>query len=205
VPGFDGLRVPARYAMLTACCLAVLGAYGARALMARGRVGVRALGVVTILFLMESTAAPIPMDRRMSATRLEDGPRRVFVGDEAPDVYKFAATLPPSTVLLEFPFGSPAWDLQSVFYQPVHRHPIVNGYSGGFPRSFDDNKDAFTFLSDVPTVAWRRLLQSGATHVIVHRRAFRAGQADVVERWLVAQGATLLRVIGTDRVFDVPR
>jgi hypothetical protein len=205
VPGFDGLRVPARYAMLTACCLAVLGAYGARALMARGRVGMRAVGVMTLLFLMESTAAPISIDRRMSAKRLEDGPSRMFVGDETPDVYKFAATLPPSTVLLEFPFGSPAWDLQSVFYQPVHGHPIVNGYSGGFPRSFDDNKEAFTFLSDVPTVAWRRLLQSGATHVIVHRKAFRGGQADVIERWLVTQGATLRFVFGADRMFDVPR
>jgi hypothetical protein len=205
VPGFNGLRVPARYAMLTACCLAVLGAYGARALMARGRVGVRVLGVLTLLFLMESTGAPIPMDRRMNAAGYENGPRHVFVGAEVPDVYKFAATLPPSTVLLEFPFGSPAWDLQSVFYQPVHRHPIVNGYSGGFPRSFDDNKEAFAFLSSVPAVAWQRLLQSGATHVIVRRAAFRTGQADVVERWLVAQGATLLSVLGTDRVFVVPR
>ena len=205
VPGFDGLRVPARYAMLTACCLAVLGAYGARALMARGRVGVPALGVISLLFLMESTAAPIRMDRGMSASGYENGPGRVFVGDEAPDVYKFAATLPPLTVILELPFGAPAWDLQAVFYQPVHRHPIVNGYSGGFPRSFDDNKVAFTFLSVAPTVAWRRLLQSGATHVIVHRAAFRAGQADVVERWLVAQGATQLAVLGTDRVFVVPR
>jgi len=205
VPGFNGLRVPARYAMLTACCLAVLGAYGARALLSRGRIGTRTLGVLTLLFLVESTSAPISMDRRMDADGYEIGPPGVLVGDEVPDVYKFAATLPPSTVLLEFPFGAPAWDLQSVFYQPVHRHPIVNGYSGGFPRSFYDNKDAFTFLSDVPTVAWQRLLQSGATHVIVHRQAFHTGQADVVERWLVAQGATLLAGIGTDRVFAVRR
>jgi hypothetical protein len=120
-------------------------------------------------------------------------------------VYKFAATLPPSTVLLELPLGSPAWDLQSVFYQPVHRHPIVNGYSGGFPRSFDDNRDAFTFPSAVPGVAWRRLLQSGATHVIVHREAFRNDQADVVERWLVAQGATHTATFDSDLVYAVPR
>jgi hypothetical protein len=87
----------------------------------------------------------------------------------------------------------------------VHRHPIVNGYSGGFPRSFDDNKVAFTFLSAVPTVAWQRLLQSGATHVIVHGEAFRPGQAAVIERWLTARGATQTAVFGSDRVFAVPR
>lgn len=72
-------------------------------------------------------------------------------GEAVPEVYRFAATLPSSTVLLEYPLGAPAWDLQSVFYQPVHRHPLVNGYSGGFPKSFYDNTDAFTTATPFAT------------------------------------------------------
>lgn len=205
VPGFDGLRVPARYAMLTACCLAVLGAFGARALLSRGRRGAMALATLAVAFTFESTSAPIALDRRLGPNVPESGPLRVYVGDQVPEIYRVAATLPSGTVLVEFPFGVASWDLQSVFYQPVHGHPVVNGYSGGFPRSFDDNKDAFTHLAEVPEVAWRRLRMSGATHAIVRRGALRRRDADAVERWLTARGATLVAARGSDRVFALPR
>ena len=205
VPGYNGLRVPARYAMMTACCLAVLGGFGVRALLSRGRAGATATAALALAFVVESTSAPMNIDDRMAADFYQAGPPKMFVGAAAPEVYQYAAGLPAGTVVAEFPFGSPAWDLQFMFYQRVHRHPIVNGYSGGFPRTFDDNKEAFRFLSDVPEVAWRRLLESGATHVIVHRAAFIAPGADVVERWLTARGATLIRELGTDRVYAVPQ
>ena len=202
VPGFDGLRVPARYAMLTACCLAVLGGFGARALLTLPR-GRAIVAVLSAVFVLESTAVPIALDQRLAAAPYRNTPARMYTGESVPAVYRFAATLPPSTVLVEFPIGSPAWDLQSVFYQPVHRHPIVNGYSGGFPQSFYNNRDAFTSLSEVPDVAWQRLRLSGATHVIVHGDAFRVSQIDLIEAWLAVRGATPLARFGNDRVFAV--
>lgn len=204
VPGFNGLRVPARYAMLTACCLAVLGAFGARALLARPR-GAATVAVLSALFVIESSAAPIPLDRRLSAAPYRDVPPRVHTGASVPGVYRFAAALPASAVLLELPLGSPAWDLRSVFYQRVHRRPLVNGYSGGFPRSFDDNRDALEALAVVPGVAWRRVRESGATHVILHRAAYTPAAANAIEDWLGARGATLVHAVGEDRVFALPR
>lgn len=204
VPGFNGLRVPARYAMLTVCSLAVLGGFGVRALLAR-RSGRAVVLVCSALFLVESTAMPITLDKRMAAAPYRDTAPRVYSGGAVPAVYRFAATLPASTVLLEFPIGEPAWDLQSVFYQPVHRHPLVNGYSGGFPQTFYGNMAAMTNLAEVPDVAWRRLRDSGATHVIVHAGAYRASQVALVERWLSANGATALATFGDDHVFTVPR
>ncbi len=203
VPGFDGLRVPARYAMLTALCLAVVGGFGVRALLTlrRGRAVVAGLSV---LFMLESTAMPLALDRPLPATPYRATPSRVRTGEQVPQVYRFAATLPPSSVLLELPLGTPAWDLQAVFYQRVHRRPIVNGYSGGFPPSYSDHRDAFSSVSEVPEAAWRRLRDSGATHVIVHGDAFGADQAALIERWLTARGATPLAVFGSDRVFAVP-
>lgn len=204
VPGFNGLRVPARYAMLTSCCLAVLGAFGARALLARPR-GAILVAVLSALFLVESSAAPIPLDRRMSAAPYHDAPARLHTGASVPEIYRFAATLPPSTVIIELPLGSPAWDLQSVFYQRVHRHPLVNGYSGGFPRSFDDNRDALNALTVVPEAAWRRVKHTGATHLILHRPAYARPAADAIERWLRSRGATLVRDVGEERLFALPR
>jgi hypothetical protein len=204
VPGFNGLRVPARYAMLTACCLGVLGAFGARALLGLRR-GAMTVAALSALFLVESSAAPIPLDRRLSAAPYRGAPPHVHTGASVPGIYRFAATLPPSAVLLELPLGSPAWDLQAVFYQPVHGRRLVNGYSGGFPRSFDDNRDALEALNVVPEVAWRRVLSSGATHVILHRTAYAPAAANSIEQWLVSRGATEVQAVGEDRAFALPR
>lgn len=205
VPGFDGLRVPARYVMLTLCCLSVVAGFGVRALLARGRVGTVAILLLTTVFLVESTGSPIPLNLPMNAGIYQSGPREVFVGRDVPAIYRFAATLPRSSVIIEFPFGPTAWELQYVFYQRAHRHPIVNGYSGGFPASFDDNLLAFGALTTVPRAAWMRLRASGATHAIVHRDAYGPGQADPVEQWLIDHGATLLRASHGDRMYALPR
>lgn len=203
VPGFDGLRVPARFAMVTVACLSVLGAYGSRLVLARG--GGRALVALAVVFLIESTSAPIALDQRAApANDVAAGPPRVYTGDGAPPVYRFLATLPASTVVLEFPFGVPGWDLPSVFYQRVHRHPLVNGYSGGFPPSFYENRDAFDHFDLVPGAAWQRVRLSGATHIVVRRAAFTATRARHLERWLSAHDARLVRQFGTDVVYAVP-
>jgi hypothetical protein len=201
VPGFDGLRVPARFAMLTACCLAVVAGFGARDLLAAGRRGRWLVGIAIALFLIESTAAPLSLNRGMSAPGYQNAPSRMYVGAEAPRIYRFAASLPEPAVVLELPLGTAAWDLQYMFYQPLHRHPIVNGYSGGFPDSYVDRIEALTAPEVVPVIAWRALASSRATHVIVHRGAYLPGAADSVERWLTAHDATLIHATGTDRMY----
>ena len=203
VPGFDGLRVPARFAMVVVACLSVLGAYGARLVLSRG--GGRALVALAAVFLLESTSAPITLDHGAGpADGVAAGPSRVYTGDDAPAVYRFLSTLPHGTVVLEFPFGASGWDLQSVFYQRVHRHPLVNGYSGGFPLSYYENRDAFDHIDVVPVAAWRRVHLSGATHIVVRRAAFTATRARDLERWLSTHGARRIREFGTDAVYEVP-
>jgi hypothetical protein len=205
VAGFDGLRVPARFAMVTVACLSVLGAFGARHLLSRGRGGRLALTALAVVFVLESTSAPIALDQRAApAGDVAAGPPRVFTGDASPPVYRFLSTLPASTVVLEFPFGAFGWDLPSVFYQRVHRHPIVNGYSGGFPVSYYENRDAFDHFDLVPTAAWQRVRLSGATHIVVHRAALRGNRARRLERWLAANGARLVREFGADVVYEAP-
>lgn len=204
VPGFDGLRVPARFAMVTVASLSVLAALGARHLLARGRGGRLALVALAVFFVLESTSAPIALDERAApAGVVAAGPPRVFTGDASPPVYRFLSTLPASTVVLEFPFGAPGWDLPSVFYQRVHRHPIVNGYSGGFPLSYYENRDAFDHFDIVPGAAWHRVRSSGATHIVVRRAALNDDRARQLERWIVAHDARLIRRLGTDAVYEV--
>src|SRR4029077_8562347 len=71
VPGFDGLRVPARFAMLVTLGLATLTAFGVATLErgSRRRTGVVA-GVAIALILLEGLAVPILINQNSTTYRL---------------------------------------------------------------------------------------------------------------------------------------
>ncbi len=204
VPGYDGLRVPARFAMVAALGLAGLAGFGAHALASRGLTGRRALTALSVLFLLESTGAPIELDR-VTPNPGWGLPGTVRFGDDTPDVYRFVSTLQAGASLVEFPFGVSAWDEQYVFYQQIHHRPIVNGYSGGFPSWYRPMTAAFTDVTADPALAWSALERSGASHVVVHRRGYLApSAANGLEAFLSAHGARMIRASGDDRVYALP-
>ena len=153
VPGFDGLRVPARFAMLLALSMAVLAGWGARALLAvrRGPALVAALAAAMVI---ESTAAPMQLDRAIRDHGYAPPPDRVYVGADTPAMYLAVRALPADATLIEFPFGLKGWELQYVFYQRAHRHPNRGPLAGGPWRR---RRLVGSDLSAVPTaapVAW---------------------------------------------------
>ena len=78
VPGFDGLRVPARFAMVVALGLAGLAGCGA-AVMARRRRGVAAVAVLTALVVAESWSVPLPLNE--NSTDYKQGGLSPLSGD----------------------------------------------------------------------------------------------------------------------------
>ncbi len=172
VPGFDGLRVPARFAMLAAFGLAVLAAFGIAALERtnhrRARWQAAAAGT---LILFESLAVPIPINQNIPHY-MEPGlaalPGSIDIGAGLPDVYRFVAQLPPNTVIMELPIGEPAFDVRYMFYSIRHWRPLVNGYSGGSPKSYETLTEAMKDTDTRPDRAWDAIVSSRATHVVVH-------------------------------------
>ena len=158
VPGFDGLRVPARFLMLVALFLSVLAGAGAAALLRiRWRalaIGIIAAGMTGILF--EAWVAPIGINQPVIPDARFFAPDPPAVGRRMNPIYRVVRQLPEATVLVEFPFGEPAYEIFAVFYAGDHRRKLVNGYSGFFPRSYTDRVAA---LHDVTTesTAGRRM------------------------------------------------
>jgi hypothetical protein len=119
LPGFDGLRVPARMAVVVHLGLAVLAAFGFAALTARASLPRRtaAFVVACTMLLVEgygittTRAFPTPdMDAERSA-------------------YAWLATQ-PGGALLELPVGDAALATRHLYRTLEHGHRIVNGYSG---------------------------------------------------------------------------
>ena len=204
VPGVDGLRVPARLAMVAYVFLAVLGGYGL-ALVDRLQHGRRWMALAGALFLVEATGVPITIAENWTDPGVAMPPAQVYPAAGAPDVYKRLATMPPGTVVAELPFGFPSWELRYVFYSSVHLHRLVNGYSGGFPEDYLARSAALMYPLEQPERAWQALWSAGVTHVVVHRAAYPERRDEPVVDWLRRHGGRMVATFGTDELLTLPR
>ncbi|HYN06493.1 MAG TPA: discoidin domain-containing protein [Vicinamibacterales bacterium] len=115
IPGWDALRVPARFTMLMILCLSTAAALAYRRIWTS--TAPRARFVMTSLF-----ACAILADGWVSSMPLEPAP--------APWPRGTTRTAGP---LLSLPLGDPGDDLTAMYRGMWHGKPIANGYSGNFP------------------------------------------------------------------------
>jgi len=122
VPGFDAIRATARLATGVYLSLSVLAAFGIARLLTTASSLHRAVAVVAtgVALFAEGLAVPIPLSSFDARLRPADRP-----------VYRWLARHAPGAVL-ELPVHDLAIapTLTYQYATLVHRHPIVNGYSG---------------------------------------------------------------------------
>ncbi|MGH9174598.1 MAG: hypothetical protein ACRD1H_09575, partial [Vicinamibacterales bacterium] len=203
VPGFDGLRVPARYAMVAAVFVSIVAGCGAAALLTRVTRRALVASVVAAVFLVEAAFAPMPINQTWGDGDIAP-PARVEPASNAPGVYRAVASLPDARVITEFPFGDPAWELRAVYYSTLHWKRLVNGYSGAFPQSYKVRVARLQRITEDPDAAWLTLRDAGTTHVIVHERAYPPGGADAVKQWLTTRGAMEIGRFESDILYSLP-
>jgi hypothetical protein len=166
VPGMDGMRVPARFAIVFFVALSVLAGCGASLALARmtpPRRGV-ALTLCLAAIVAESWAVPLPLYRYVPGGRPEDRA-----------VAEWLRQGPPGAVL-HLPVVTD--DVQELHYQYAtlfHGHPLVNGFSGYTPRLLEVLRGPSSPLYDYARFpATVRMLRSlGVKYVIVHLSAYR--------------------------------
>jgi len=202
VPGFDGLRVPARFNMISVLMLAVLGGYGAAAI-SRWRWSTAALAVLTTGLFAESLVRPFPINGMGTLRDYATPEGRVYRPGRAPGVYKRLAQ-EQRIVLAELPLGQPDYDTRAMFYSIVHHGRLLNGYSGFFPPHY--GLLALT-LSDVPAhamSAWDTMRSVGVSHVIVHEAAWLDDRGPRTTAALTELGATEIFRDGSDVLLRLP-
>ena len=114
LPGYDGLRVPARFTMIATLCFAAAGSLAFARLQPRlGRQRQLALVAVVSFGLLVDSWRLIP---------LVDPPTSSIL--RASDA---------SGAVLELPIGEASLDVVAMYRGMSHRHPVVNGFSGHSP------------------------------------------------------------------------
>ena len=203
VPGFEGLRVPARFAMIAVLMLSVLGAFGA-AVLSRARYGAIALVLLAAAFLFEAGAAPFVVNGMTPVRGFTTPPARLELPRLAPGIYRAVSGLPPAAVLADLPLGQADYDLRAMYYSIDRWRPILNGYSGFFPLQY---ARAVVALNEVPRHvedSMAMLRQLGATHVIVHEGAYLDAEGRDTTASLRAVGAVEVFRDGTEVMLALP-
>jgi hypothetical protein len=158
LPGFNTLRVPARFWMVTTLCLAVVGA------LVFDRLASRIGRSRAVLAAMISVG--ILADTWLSAMPLADAPkpfRALACGGE---------TRAP---LAELPLGHTYPDVAAMYRQMAHGRPLVNGYSGYFPPHYAALRFGLT-LRDADVLS--QLAAHGVTDIVVDREPDPDGRWD---------------------------
>ena len=120
IPGFDGLRVPARFWILaTACLSAACGLVLARAVPSGSRRRHAVVALVACGVIADGWVADMPL---VEAPRLSAS----LDGNDA------------GGVVLELPIGDLYDDLEAMYRSMSHGRPLVNGYSGQIPPHYSE-------------------------------------------------------------------
>ena len=91
-----------------------------------------------------------------------------------------------------------------MFYSTLHWKRLVNGYSGGAPAQHSLWAERFgRCILDRPQPAWQPVVESRATHIVVHEGSYLEGRGRQISDWVCAHGGRELAVFGSDRVFSV--
>lgn len=203
VPGFDGVRVPARFAMIVVLMLAVLGGYGA-AVLTRWRYATPLLALLSAAFLAESLVLPFTVNGVTPTPGYITPEARVYRPARAPEVYKEIARLPAESVIAELPLGESDFDLRAMFYSIGHWRPLLNGYSGFFPPHYGRLAVTLIDLVRFPDAAVEALRRQGATHVVVHEDAYPEDRGAATTAALRERGASELYRSGGDVLLELP-
>jgi hypothetical protein len=202
VPGFDGVRAPARYGMIAALALAALAGFGVRALEPAGTNRIAVIAVLSIL--IESFAVPIGVNENAVVYKqpgLQPLPATLTLDPSAAETYRFVAALPAESAIVELPLGEPAFDVRYMLHSTRHWRRLVNGYSGGEPDDYGSLNHSLQDVWTRPERAWNALVASRPTHAIVHEHFYAGDRGPRVSAWLRSNGATEVGTFGTNRVF----
>jgi hypothetical protein len=193
LPGLNGMRVPARFAVFVSLAVALFAAKGLDLLLERLRTRLARLALVGALALvLVVEMAPRPV--RWAVLEREEA---------FPEVYHWIAAQPDIRTLLELPVRPTSAEIIYMYYSTLHWKPIANGYSGYRPTSHRNLTERMRFL---PDDAGLDLLEDmWVTHLVVHTKLFK-GDLGKLRRWekrYLGSRVELVHVAGEARVYRI--
>lgn len=112
LPGYNGLRVPARFFMLATLCLAIAAGIGVAAIATTRRRAVATASIVCALAFADGWILPLPLGTPPHA---------------------YGMPLASDAHVLELPLDDDGVNIAAMYRATMHGLPVVNGYAGYVP------------------------------------------------------------------------
>ncbi|MEQ1758717.1 MAG: hypothetical protein ABL986_10390 [Vicinamibacterales bacterium] len=189
LPGFEGMRAPARFGAVMMLGVSGLGAIGASTLMRRG-VLARPWAVLVLVPLMLSEWFVVGFPAGKPA------PHAV------PPIYQ-SAEVREAKSLVSLPeySGTPDWVQGGdyLYYSMAHWRPIVNGFGRTEPAGY---AELVAKVRDFPGNA-QALRLLGLQYVVVHAERYPNHGREILAAARASAGCRLVRQVGDDYLFEL--
>ena len=167
LPPLQAVRAVSRFGYLGTMAIGFLAAFGLVELRKRFRLAQRpaAAGVLLMILALEPLVAPVHFTRFAGMSTIYES-----LSNEA------------HAVVVELPMpGGFGWfgNARYMINSTRHWRPMLNGYSGFAPRSFNEHVRALATFPD--RVALAALAQIGVTHAFIHLDGYTAEQRAAME------------------------
>ncbi len=200
LPGFEQVRTPSRFFLVSSMCAAVLAGVGTRAIALAfpwkiARTACFALATVGVLWDLRTN--PIPL-------------RTMPTEATAPPVYRALAEAPKRGAVLELPVEWSQRERRPVYYAAIHGRPEVNGVSGWGMYYFNALEPGYwtepsKYSSGlVGPEALEAAHVAGLRYVVVHRSWFGEKERTTEERGIIARGAQKIGSYDDDDLWELP-
>lgn len=195
LPGFNFIRVPSRFIILTILALAVLAGIGVDRIVARASQSARTIITVVIAALLFGEYAVHPF-------------AGVPFAVDIPAIDRWLDTRPKPFVIAEVPVPSAGdqgalerQQTQSMVHAMAHWQKTVHGYSG-IRRPFHDR--LYAELTEFPDqTSMESLREVGVNYVVVHTEQYGERWRAVEERIEKSGALKLEHVEGSGRVYSL--
>jgi hypothetical protein len=168
LPGFQALRVPARFLLMTLLGVAVLG--GHTFALLRVRTDDLTFWAVIAGVSIVLTIELIPFNGNPSNRILDSQPtsarvlQAVAFKEKIPPVYDWLRQQPSGTPIVHYPVSFEA-GFQYLAYEPYHNQPVLNGYGSFYPDWYwTTNWSQFPEQNIIDF-----LVKRGIRYVLIHR------------------------------------
>jgi len=198
LPGFDGLRVPARFIIMAALSVSIFASFGVLTILKRVYVfWKRAVitMIIVLLLLFESLSIPLPTPS-------------VAVGKDIPEVYKWLAGEKGDFAILEMPLPrnheQASKETGYMYYSTCHWKRLVNGYSGYFPPAYSFL--IYEGMKDFPSnVSIGLIKELNIKYLIIHSMDFKQEEWERIKRELENYESVLMpfKQFGEAYVYEI--
>jgi hypothetical protein len=166
LPGYSGIRVPARYAIFVIFSIVVLAGYGVKYLLLKIKKK-ETLIICTIALLVFINLEYLSIPQRI---------RYFPIKEDIPPTYTWLKERPGDFAILEFPFRTPIGnDAMYMYFSIFHKKNLVNGYSSFFPPAIFYIRSVF---NKFPSWACLDILKSiNVKYIIFHPKMLKDEKA----------------------------